>query len=97
MVLNLQEDLMPIYLQVSQQLRQAGIKVVTAFDKRPLKKQFALADKQGITFCVLIGAEEVANRQCKLKNMNTGEQIEIAIDTLVNEIDRRLKVISEHN
>jgi histidyl-tRNA synthetase len=90
MVLNLQEDLMPTYLQVSQQLRQAGIKVVTAFDKRPLKKQFALADKQGIAFCVLIGAEEVANRQCKLKNMTTGEQIEIAIDTLVSEIDRRL-------
>jgi histidyl-tRNA synthetase len=90
MVLNLQEDLMPTYLQVSQQLRQAGIKVVTAFDKRPLKKQFALADKQGVFFCVLIGAEEVANRQCKLKNMTTGEQIEIAIDTLVNEIERRL-------
>ncbi len=90
MVLNLQEDLMPTYLQVSQQLRQAGIKVVTAFDKRPLKKQFALADKQGITFCVLIGAEEVANRQCQLKNMTTGEQIEIAIDTLATEIDRRL-------
>jgi histidyl-tRNA synthetase len=90
MVLNLQEDLMPIYLQVSQQLRQAGIKVATAFDKRPLKKQFALADKQGITFCVLIGAIEAANQQCQLKNMTTGEQIEIAIDTLANEIDRRL-------
>ena len=61
MVLNLQADLMPIYLQVSQQLRQAGIKVATAFDQRPLKKQFALADKQGITFCVIIGEEEAAN------------------------------------
>jgi histidyl-tRNA synthetase len=90
MVLNLQEDLMPTYLQVSQQLRQSGIKVVTAFDKRPLKKQFALADKQGITFCILIGAEEVANQQCKLKNMTTGEQIEVAIDTLVAQVKQRL-------
>jgi histidyl-tRNA synthetase len=90
MVLNLQEDLMPTYLQVSQQLRQAGIKVVTAFDKRPLKKQFALADKQGITFCVLIGAEEVADRQCQLKNMTTGEQIKVSIDTLVAQVKQRL-------
>jgi histidyl-tRNA synthetase len=90
MVLNLQEDLMPTYLQVSQQLRQAGIKVVTAFDKRPLKKQFALADKQGITFCILIGAEEVADRQCQLKNMTTGEQIKVSIDTLVAEVKQRL-------
>jgi histidyl-tRNA synthetase len=90
MVLNLQEDLMSTYLQVSQQLRQAGIKVVTAFDKRPLKKQFALADKQGITFCILIGAEEVANRQCQLKNMTTGEQIQVSIETLVAEVKQRL-------
>jgi histidyl-tRNA synthetase len=90
MVLNLQEDLMPIYLQVSQQLRQAGIKVVTAFDKRPLKKQFALADKQGITFCVVIGEEEAANKQCKLKNMTSGEQTEIAIDNLATEVKQRL-------
>ncbi len=90
MVLNLQEDLMSTYLQVSQQLRQASIKVVTAFDKRPLKKQFALADKQGITFCVLIGAEEVADRQCQLKNMTTGEQIQVSIETLVAEVKQRL-------
>ncbi len=90
MVLNLQADLMPIYLQVSQQLRQAGIKVVTAFDQRPLKKQFALADKQGITFCVVIGEAEATNRQCKLKNMTTGEQVDIAIETLAAEIKQRL-------
>ena len=90
MVLNLQEDLMPIYLQVSQQLRQAGIKVATAFDKRPLKKQFALADKQGITFCVVIGEEEAVNKQCILKNMTNGEQIVVSIDALASEVKQRL-------
>jgi histidyl-tRNA synthetase len=88
MVLNLHEDLMPIYLQVSQQLRQAGIKVVTAFDKRPLKKQFALADKQGITFCVVIGEEEAKNQQCILKNMTSGEQVTVSIDSLATEVKR---------
>ena len=90
MVLNLQEDLMPIYLKVSQQLRQAGIKVVTAFDKRPLKKQFALADKQGITFCVVIGEEEAVNKQCILKNMINGEQVVVSIDNLASEVKQRL-------
>ena len=90
MVLNLQEDLMSTYLQVSQQLRQAGIKVITAFDKRPLKKQFALADKQGITFCVIIGAEEAASQRCQLKNMLTGDQIEISMIDLVAEVQQQL-------
>ncbi|WP_310410035.1 histidine--tRNA ligase [Chamaesiphon sp. OTE_8_metabat_110] len=90
MVLNLQADLMPVYLQVSQQLRQAGIKVATAFDKRPLKKQFALADKQGITFCVVIGEEEAANQQCILKNMTNGEQVVVSIEDLATEVKQRL-------
>jgi histidyl-tRNA synthetase len=90
MVLNLQEDLMSIYLQVSQQLRQAGIKVVTAFDKRPLKKQFALADKQGITFCIIIGEAEAASQRCQLKNMVTGAQVEIAIADLATTVQQQL-------
>jgi histidyl-tRNA synthetase len=90
MVLNLQSDLMPIYLQVSQQLRQAGIKVVTAFDKRPLKKQFALADKQGVTFCVIIGEAEATNQKCQLKNLQSGEQTEISIADLAAEVRQKL-------
>ncbi|MCY7367807.1 MAG: histidine--tRNA ligase family protein, partial [Chamaesiphon sp.] len=90
MVLNLQSDLMPIYLQVSQQLRQSGIKVATAFDKRPLKKQFALADKQGVIFCVIIGEEEANNQQCILKNMISGEQVMLSINNLATEIKQRL-------
>ncbi len=90
MVLNLQDDLMPIYLQVSQQLRQAGIKVATAFDKRPFKKQLALADKQGVNFCVIIGSQEAENQRCQLKNLISGEQIDISIDDLVTEVQRRL-------
>lgn len=90
MVLNLQDDLMPIYLQVSQQLRQAGIKVVTAFDRRPLKKQFALADKQGVNFCIIIGEAEAKQQICQLKNMFTGEQLEIAIGDLASTLRSRL-------
>ncbi len=90
MVLNLQDDLMSTYLQVSQQLRQAGIKVVTAFDKRPLKKQFALADKQGVTFCAIIGEAEAASQRCQLKNMVTGTQVEVSIVDLATTIQQQL-------
>jgi histidyl-tRNA synthetase len=70
MVVNMQDDLMPTYLKVSQQLRQAGINVITNFDKRPLGKQFQLADKQGIQFCVIIGSEEAAAQKSSLKDLN---------------------------
>ncbi|MEH2216810.1 MAG: histidine--tRNA ligase [Nostoc sp.] len=90
MVVNIQEDLMPTYLKVSQNLRQAGINVITNFDKRPLGKQFQLADKQGIQFCVIIGSEEAAVQKSSLKNLKTGEQVEVLLVDLAEEVKRRL-------
>jgi histidyl-tRNA synthetase len=94
MVVNLQDDLMPVYLKVSQQLRQAGINVVTNFDKRPLGKQFQLADKQGIQFCVIIGAEEAAAQKSSLKDLKTGEQLEVLLENLPEEVKRRLAEVN---
>ncbi|WP_414530699.1 histidine--tRNA ligase [Nodularia chucula] len=90
MVVNMQADLMPIYLQVSQNLRRAGINVITNFDKRPLGKQFQLADKQGIQFCVIIGSEEAAAQKSSLKDLKSGEQIEVTLANLAEEIKTRL-------
>ncbi len=89
-VVNMQEDLIPVYLKVSQQLRQAGINVVTNFEKRPLGKQFQAADKQGIQFCVIIGADEAAAQKSSLKDLKSGEQVEVALADLAEEIKRRL-------
>ena len=90
MVVNMQPDLMPLYLEVSQNLRRAGINVVTNFDKRPLGKQFQLADKQGIQFCVIIGSEEAAAQKSSLKDLKSGEQIEVPLAKLAEEIKPRL-------
>ncbi|MEA5516690.1 histidine--tRNA ligase [Nodularia sp. UHCC 0506] len=90
MVVNMQADLMPIYLNVSQNLRRAGLNVVTNFDKRPLGKQFQLADKQGIQFCVIIGSEEAAAQKSSLKDLKSGEQIEVTLENLAGEIKNRL-------
>ncbi|MBW4422929.1 MAG: histidine--tRNA ligase [Nostoc desertorum CM1-VF14] len=89
-VVNMQEDLMPTYLKVSQHLRQAGINVITNFDKRPLGKQFQLADKQGIQFCVIIGSEEAAMQKSSLKDLKTGEQVEVLLSDLAKEVKKRL-------
>jgi histidyl-tRNA synthetase len=90
MVVNMQDDLMPVYLNVSQQLRKAEINVITSFDKKGLGKQFQLAEKQGIQFCVIIGSEEAAAQKSSLKNLKDGSQIEVTLENLAEEIKRRL-------
>ncbi|MFL0647646.1 histidine--tRNA ligase [Cylindrospermopsis raciborskii] len=96
MVVNIQEDLMPIYLQVSQQLRRAGINVVTNFEKKQLGKQFQLADKQGIRFCVIIGSQEAANAKSCLKDLSTGEQIEVPFSNLAKTLQQILQPTLSH-
>ncbi|WP_017316571.1 histidine--tRNA ligase [Mastigocladopsis repens] len=90
MVVNMQADLMPIYLKVSQQLRKAGLHVITSFEQRPLGKQFQQAEKQGIQFCVIIGSEEAAAQKSGLKDLTTREQVEVSLENLAEEIKRRL-------
>jgi len=63
---------------------------VTNFEKRPLGKQFQAADKQGIRFCVIIGADEAAAQKSSLKDLQSGEQIEVALTDLPEEVKRRL-------
>jgi histidyl-tRNA synthetase len=93
MVVNIQEDLIPVYLKVSQQLRQAGINVITNFEKKQLGKQFQAADKLGIRFCVIIGADEAAAQKSSLKDLKSGEQIEVALVDLGEEVKRRLNLM----
>jgi histidyl-tRNA synthetase len=86
MVVNMQEDLMPVYLKVSQMLRNAGINVITNFDAKNVGKQLQQADKLKIPFCVIIGNDEALSQQCQLKNLLSGEQILLGWDDLVNTI-----------
>jgi histidyl-tRNA synthetase len=89
-VLNLQEDLMSTYLQISQQLRQAGINTITVFDRRPLKKQFAFAEKQGIEYCIVIGAEEATNNRAIVKNLIRQEESIVSIADLAQVLSNSL-------
>ncbi len=90
MVVNMQSDLMPLYLEVSQRLRKTGISTITSFEERALGKQLQQADKRGIPICVIIGAEEAALQKCGLKNMKTGEQVKIGLTDLADEVKKQL-------
>lgn len=90
MVTNFREALMPTYLQVSQQLRNAGIRVLTVFESRPLGKQFQQADKIGIRWCVIIGPDELQAEQANLKDLSSGDQITVPLADLTAILQEKL-------
>lgn len=80
------EELANQSLQAANQFRQAGIatEVYPAIDK--IGKQFKLANQKQIPYVVIIGENEAANNQVTLKNMNSGEQKTLTIDSTITEL-----------
>jgi histidyl-tRNA synthetase len=90
MIINMQQELMPVYFEISQRLRQSGIKVLTGFEKKGIGKQLDRADKLGIPLCIIIGSNEHESQICRVKVMETGQQLDIPIPDLVPQISQML-------
>ncbi|MFC7774122.1 histidine--tRNA ligase [Flavobacterium sp. GCM10027622] len=63
-------------------LRQKGIKVELYPDAAKIGKQFQHAEKRGIPYTVIVGAEEVMKNVYNLKNLSTGAQQTVDFDEL---------------
>ncbi|MEM7595122.1 MAG: His/Gly/Thr/Pro-type tRNA ligase C-terminal domain-containing protein, partial [Cyanobacteria bacterium P01_A01_bin.83] len=87
-----EEELIGFYLEISKKMRDRGIRVLTEFESIKIGKQLKKADKLGISICLIIGSEEYKNNSCRIKMLKTGEQIDISIDNLNDELQKRLKL-----
>ncbi|MBZ0244152.1 MAG: histidine--tRNA ligase [Bacteroidales bacterium] len=70
-------------LPYANQLRQKGLSTEVYPDDVKLKKQLKYADQKHIPLVVMAGETEVAERKFTLKNMLSGEQLEVAADQLI--------------
>jgi histidyl-tRNA synthetase len=90
MILNLDSQLMPSYLDLAQQLRQAGIATINNFETSKMGDQLKKAEKFGIAIAVIQGATEQAAGRCQIKVLATRSQQEIATTELVSTVQSLL-------
>ena len=76
---------------LTQQLRAANIHTDTDFLQRKMKGQMKTADRQQARFVIVIGEMEVEQQIVQLKNMETGEQREVAVSEVVTTIQQLMK------
>ncbi len=69
-------------MQAIQNLRTKNIKVELYPDVIKVGKQFLYADKRGIPFVVLVGESEIQESKFSLKNLQTGEQLLLDLESL---------------
>ncbi len=87
------EALMTNSFELASQLRQAGMNVLVYPEPVKLQKQFKFADKMKINVVITIGPEEAANGRVAIKNLVTGEQVDVKRETVVDGIRKFLDSI----
>jgi histidyl-tRNA synthetase len=64
-------------LKLARELRRAGISADIGDETFRLKKSFESAEKAGARFIVIVGENEVAAEQFAVKNLASGEQVQV--------------------
>lgn len=63
-------------LNLAQEFRKIGLKVVTHFETLKFKKVFQVAQNKGVQFVILVGERELADNKFVIKNLESKEQFE---------------------
>lgn len=71
-------------MQLSSDLRKAGISCELYPEAAKLKKQFSYADTRAVPFVIIIGEDELRDQKVTVKNMRKGEQVTIPAGDLVS-------------
>lgn len=74
-----------------QQLRKEGFSAEKDYLDRKMKAQFKAADRMKSKYVAILGEDELEKGITNLKNMETGEQVEISLVDFINEFKRICK------
>src|SRR5699024_8109366 len=69
-------------MRLMQSLRKQGIKVDKDFQGRKMKAQFKSADRYEAKYVVILGEDELSAGKVLVREMETGDQEEVAIEAL---------------
>ncbi len=78
-------------LKLFEEFRDAKIPVAESFSKDSLKTQLRAANKLGIKYVLIFGQKEALEDFITLRDMDTGEQKEIKLDKVVEEMKAKIK------
>ena len=90
-VIPLGDNARTIAMNLLGKIRTAGIGADLAFDNRSVKAAMKGADRSGSKFAVLIGDDEIASKNAVLKNLESGEQVTVALDLVTDQLIKSLK------
>lgn len=85
-IVNIGDETDTIATQIVQAIRSYGYMAERDYLARSPKAQFKSADRGHAKFVVTIGEQELANHSAKLKNMLTGQQLDVKLADLYTDL-----------
>lgn len=82
-------------LVVLDDLRESGLRADRAYGGRSVKAQWKVADRSGAAFTVMVAPTELSRGNVVVKDMASGEQVEVARDEVSGWIRSRLERFGE--
>ena len=76
-------DDISVCLPIATQLRNSDINTEVYMENKKIKAKFKYADKLSVPFVIVIGETELETNTVSLKNMSTGEQLQISIEDAI--------------
>ncbi len=74
-------------LEIARKLRQGGVSAETDVMGRDMRKQLEYANKKGACCTVIVGPKEVKEKKYTLRNMKTGKEAKLSIDSIVKKVN----------
>lgn len=81
---------MSYVLKTAKAIRDTGFVTDVYYADKGMKHKMKYANKLGIPFVAVIGEDEVNSGTVALKNMATGEQVNVSIENIGNEIKKQM-------
>lgn len=78
-------------LNILQKLRDNAISSDYDFSQKSIKNQFKTANKKNAAYVLIIGEDELSRNMCKIRNMDSGEEKEVSLDEIVENIKNNIK------
>ncbi len=78
-------------LNLLEEFRKAQIPVAASLGKDSLRPQLREADKMGVKYTLIYGQKEAMEGEIAVRDMESGDQEEVALDKVVQHIKKQLK------
>ncbi len=90
LVTQFDESTVGVSLTLAQSLRKAGFRVDLYPDNDRYGRQFKYAEERSIRYALLVSPRELENQVIAIKDLVSGEQVDVPAETIVQQLQTRL-------